>query len=92
VDLENPAVKTKGAKQSGIESLTYSVSLTIQEIFQQLNVLVWLFVRRQMAALLKEDELCSGDGMRQSPGCERSHVHVIAAVDHQRGKLKSAKL
>ena len=44
-----------------------------------------------MAALLKEYGLCSGDGMRQTPGRARSDVHIVTAVDHERGKFKAGE-
>src|SRR5436309_435606 len=74
-----------------IPKMELAASSTIQEVFQDFNVLFRLLICRQMAALLKEDELCAGDGVRQPPGRERGDVHVITAVDHQRRKLKAAE-
>ena len=45
-----------------------------------------------MTALLKEDGLCSGDGVCQPPGRKRGDVHVVASVDHQRRKFETGKL
>src|ERR1700724_4627709 len=68
-----------------------SLSSTVQETFQHLNILIRLFIRRKMAALLEEDERGAGDGMRQSPGGERRDVHVIAAGDDQSWKLEAGQ-
>jgi hypothetical protein len=40
--------------------------------------------------LLEEDELGAGDGVGQTPCCERSNVHVIAAGDDQRSNAGGA--
>jgi hypothetical protein len=45
-----------------------------------------------MSALLKEDNLRAGDGVRQPPGRERGDVHVIASVDHQRRKFEAGEI
>src|ERR1051326_1180900 len=45
-----------------------------------------------MAALFKENGLCTRNGVCQPPGSERSHVHVIASVDDERREFKISKL
>src|SRR5258708_13333794 len=67
------------------------ISFAVQEAFQNLNILFWLFIRGQVAALLKEDELGAGDSVGQSPGGKWSDVHVIAAGDYKLGKFKAGK-
>ncbi len=45
------------------------------------DIFVRLFVGGKVPALFEDNELCSGDGLVDVPGRERSDVHIVAACN-----------
>lgn len=44
-----------------------------------------------MAALFEEDQPGSGDGVGEAPGGEWRYVHVVAAVEHEGGRMDAGE-
>src|SRR5882757_9258323 len=58
-----------------------SSSGLVKKCADHLHVLVRFFVGWQMAALLEDDELCSGNGFVDVPGGNRCDVHIVSSGD-----------
>jgi hypothetical protein len=65
---------------------------SLEEGFENLQILVGFLVRGKMPALLEKYELRTRDGMRHAPCGERSDIHVVAAGDDQGRKVKYREL
>src|SRR5258708_7014986 len=63
-----------------------------EEGLEDFEVLLGLFIGRQMPALLEENDLRAGDGVRHAPCRERCDIHVVAAGDDQRREAKTREL
>src|SRR5450432_2072331 len=63
-----------------------------EKSLEHLEVLIGLFISRQMPALFEEHDLCAGYRVRDAPGGERRNVHVETAGDDQGREAKIRKL
>ena len=52
------------------------------------DVLMGLFVGRQMTALFKYDELCAGNHVGDAPCGKRGDIHVISSGDDEGVKVE----